>query len=154
MSLVIPEGEFQYVLRLLNTNVDGRQKVMYAVRSIKGCGRRFSNLVVKCAGIDLNKRAGQLTLKEQEKIVSVIQNPFQYGVPKWFVNRQKDIVDGKWGQLFANQLDMSLRDDITRLRKIRAHRGIRHYFGLRVRGQHTKTTGRRGKTVGVAKKKG
>ena len=105
MSLVIPEGEFQYVLRLLNTNVDGRQKVMYAVRSIKGCGRRFSNLVVKCAGIDLNKRAGQLTLKEQEKIVSVIQNPFQYGVPKWFVNRQKDIVDGKWGQLFANQLD-------------------------------------------------
>ena len=154
MSLVIPEGEFQYVLRLLNTNVDGRQKVMYAVRSIKGCGRRFSNLVDKCAGIDLNKRAGQLTLKEQEKIVSVIQNPFQYGVPKWFVNRQKDIVDGKWGQLFANQLDMSLRDDITRLRKIRAHRGIRHYFGLRVRGQHTKTTGRRGKTVGVAKKKG
>ncbi len=25
---------------------------------------------------------------------------------------------------------------------------------LRVRGQHTKTTGRRGKTVGVSKKKG
>ena len=36
----------------------------------------------------------------------------------------------------------------------RAHRGVRHYFGLRVRGQHTKTTGRRGRTVGVAKKKG
>ena len=35
----------------------------------------------------------------------------------------------------------------------RAHRGIRHYFGLTVRGQHTKTTGRRGKTVGVARKK-
>lgn len=35
----------------------------------------------------------------------------------------------------------------------RAHRGIRHYFGLRVRGQHTKTTGRRGRQVGVSKKK-
>jgi ribosomal protein S13 len=35
----------------------------------------------------------------------------------------------------------------------RAHRGLRHYWGLRVKGQHTKTTGRRGKTVGVAKKK-
>jgi ribosomal protein S13 len=33
------------------------------------------------------------------------------------------------------------------------HRGLRHYWGLRVKGQHTKTTGRRGKTVGVAKKK-
>jgi hypothetical protein len=35
----------------------------------------------------------------------------------------------------------------------RAHRGLRHYWGLRVKGQHTKTTGRRGKTVGVSKKK-
>ena len=34
-----------------------------------------------------------------------------------------------------------------------AHRGLRHYWGLRVRGQHTKTTGRRGSTVGVAGKK-
>ncbi|KAE9618327.1 putative ribosomal protein S13 [Lupinus albus] len=33
------------------------------------------------------------------------------------------------------------------------HRGLRHYWGLRVRGQHTKTTGRRGKTVGVSKKR-
>lgn len=35
----------------------------------------------------------------------------------------------------------------------RNHRGLRHYWGLTVRGQHTKTTGRRGKTVGVTKKK-
>lgn len=28
------------------------------------------------------------------------------------------------------------------------------FFSLRVRGQHTKTTGRKGRTVGVAKKKG
>ena len=35
----------------------------------------------------------------------------------------------------------------------RNHRGLRHYWGLTVRGQHTKTTGRRGKTVGVAKKR-
>merc|ERR1719435_505719 len=36
------------------------------------------------------------------------------------------------------------------LKKIRAHRGLRHYWGLRVRGQHTKTTGHKGKTVGVS----
>lgn len=35
----------------------------------------------------------------------------------------------------------------------RSHRGIRHWWGVRVRGQHTKTTGRRGKTVGPAGKK-
>ena len=36
----------------------------------------------------------------------------------------------------------------------RNHRGLRHYWGLRVKGQHSKTTGRRGRTVGVSKKKG
>ncbi len=53
-----------------------------------------------------------------------------------------------------SQIDAKLRDDLERLKKIRNHRGLRHYWGLRVRGQHTKTTGRRGKTVGVSKKKG
>ena len=30
-------------------------------------------------------------------------------------------------------------------------RGYRHMFGLRVRGQHTRTTGRKGGAVGVKK---
>ena len=60
---------------------------------------------------------------------------------------------GKTGQVMANFLDNKLREDLERLKKIRAHRGLRHYWGLRVRGQHTKTTGRRGRTVGVSKKK-
>jgi small subunit ribosomal protein S18e len=55
-------------------------------------------------------------------------------------------------QLTSSGLDTSLRDDLERLKKIRQHRGLRHYWGLRVRGQHTKTTGRAGKTVGVAGK--
>lgn len=56
-------------------------------------------------------------------------------------------------QLTSSALDTKLRDDLERLKKIRNHRGLRHYWGLRVKGQHTKTTGRRGKTVGVAKKR-
>lgn len=64
-----------------------------------------------------------------------------------------DIVDGKSFQVLSNNLDSKLRDDLERLKKIRSHRGIRHYLQLRVRGQHTKTTGRRGKTVGLGKKK-
>lgn len=44
------------ILRLLNTNVDGKQKVMYALTKIKGVGRRYSNLVCKKADVDLNKR--------------------------------------------------------------------------------------------------
>lgn len=47
---------FQYILRLLNTNVDGKQKIMYALTQVKGVGRRYSNLVCKKADVDLSKR--------------------------------------------------------------------------------------------------
>lgn len=60
---------------------------------------------------------------------------------------------GDCAQIISSQLDTKLREDLERLKKIRNHRGLRHYWGMRVRGQHTKTTGRRGKTVGVAGKK-
>ena len=46
----------QHILRLLNTNVDGKRKVMYALTEIKGVGRRYSNIVCKKADVDLNKR--------------------------------------------------------------------------------------------------
>ncbi|KAK6506277.1 ribosomal 40S subunit protein S18B [Arthrobotrys conoides] len=155
MSLVNPEkSNFQYILRLLNTNVDGKQKVMYAMTKIGGVGRRYSNLVCKKADIDLSKRAGELTTEELERIITIIQDPTAYKIPTWFLNRQRDIVDGKNSQILANGLQSKLRDDLERLKKIRCHRGLRHYWGLRVRGQHTKTTGRRGRTVGVSKKKG
>ncbi|VAI23160.1 unnamed protein product [Triticum turgidum subsp. durum] len=111
MSLIAGE-EFQHILRVLNTNVDGKQKIMFALTSIKGVGRRFSNIVWK-----------------------------------------KDYKDGRFSQVVSNAVDMKLRDDLERLKKIRNHRGLRHYWGVRVRGQHTKTTGRRGKTVGVSKKR-
>ena len=98
--------------------------------------------------------AGEITSEELERIVTIIQNPTQYKIPSWFLNRQRDIVDGKDTQVLANGMDSKLREDLERLKKIRAHRGLRHYWGLRVRGQHSKTTGRRGRTVGVSKKKG
>jgi len=153
MSLVVPE-KFQHILRVMNTNIDGHRKIMFAMTSIKGCGRRFSNIVCKKADVDMTKRAGELTEEEVERVVTIMNNPRQYKIPDWFLNRQKDIKDGKFSQVLANGLDNKMREDLERLKKIRAHRGLRHYWGLRVRGQHTKTTGRRGRTVGVSKKKG
>jgi ribosomal protein S13 len=56
MALVFDDKKFQYILRILNTNVNGKEKVMYALTKIKGIGRRFANLVCKKAEIDQNKR--------------------------------------------------------------------------------------------------
>lgn len=54
-SLVANE-DFQHILRVLNTNVDGKQKIMFALTSIKGIGRRLANIVCKKADVDMNKR--------------------------------------------------------------------------------------------------
>ena len=98
MSMLMSE-DFQYVLRILNTNVDGRQKVMYAMCTIKGIGRRLSNLICKKADIDINKRAGELTNDEVDRIITIVQHPRQFKIPDWFLNRQKDVKDGKFSQV-------------------------------------------------------
>jgi hypothetical protein len=49
--------------------------------------------------------AGELNPDELERIVTIIQNPTQFKIPNWFLNRQKDIVDGRYTQLLSNQLD-------------------------------------------------
>merc|ERR1712137_1243379 len=153
MAYMQPDN-FQHILRVMNTNIDGKTKCPFALTKIKGVGRRFSTLVLKKAEVNLNKRAGEMTPEELEKLIVIVANPRQFKIPDWFLNRKKDHKDGRFSQVVSNALDMKLRDDLERLKKIRNHRGLRHYWGLRVRGQRTKTTGRKGRTVGVSKKKG
>merc|ERR1719203_1958502 len=149
MALIVEDDDFKHILRILNTNVDGRHKVVFALTKIRGIGRRFANLICKKADIDVNKRAGELTDEEINGLKTIIDNPLSCGVPEWFLNRQKDRKEGKDMHVVANGLDSKMREDFERMKKIRLHRGLRHYWGIRVRGQHTKTTGRRGKTVGA-----
>merc|ERR1712012_932232 len=102
MSLIIPE-KFLHILRVMNTNIDGGRKVAFAMTTIKGNGSRFATLVCKKADVDMNKRAGELTEEEVEKIMTIVA--CQYKIPDWFLNRQKDVVDGKYSQVMSNALD-------------------------------------------------
>jgi small subunit ribosomal protein S18e len=74
-----------------------------------------------CFGVD---RAGELNSDELERIVTIMQSPAQFKIPVWFLNRRKDIVEGKNLHVVSNQVDSKLRDDIERLKKIRSHRYV------------------------------
>ncbi|GMT25663.1 hypothetical protein PFISCL1PPCAC_16960 [Pristionchus fissidentatus] len=152
-SLIMPE-KFQHIHRVMNTNIDGNKMIPFALTAIRGVGRRFAFACCRKADVDVTRRAGELSEEEVEKITTVMQNPTQYKIPDWFLNRRRDYKDGKTTQVLSTGIDNKWREDLERLKKIRLHRGLRHYWGLRVRGQHTKTTGRKGRTVGVSKKKG
>jgi small subunit ribosomal protein S18e len=140
---VVKEREFLHILRVHNTNLNGNATVPFAFTAIKGVGRRYSILCVKKAGVDITRRAGELSREQVDKIVHVMSEPQKHGVPGWFLNRQKDRVDGTTSHLISNDIGARLRQDLERLKKIRHHRGLRHYWGLRVRGQHTCSTGRK-----------
>jgi len=68
------------------------------------------------------------------------------------VNRQKDLETGKYLHLIGADLVLTQRADIERMIKMKCWKGVRHSLGLKVRGQRTRTTGRKGRTVGVTKK--
>ena len=58
-----------------NTNVNGKHKVPFAIRIIKGVGRRFAILVCKIAQIDINRRAGELSEDEMNRIADIFAKP-------------------------------------------------------------------------------
>merc|ERR1711924_499112 len=88
MALIFPTDQFQHILRVLNTNVDGRHKVPFAITAIKGVGRRFANMVCKKPEVDLNKRAGELTSEEIDKLIAVISVLFSSSPPGLWTGRR------------------------------------------------------------------
>ena len=61
MPAPIVGDEFQHILRVMNTNIEGRERVCIAITAIRGVGRRFAALILKKAEIDPTKRAGTLS---------------------------------------------------------------------------------------------
>ena len=72
---------------------------------------QFTGKVCKKCDIDLNKRAGELTTDEVNKIVAVVSKPLEFKIPSWMLNRNRDVKDGKTSQKYANFLDQALRED-------------------------------------------
>ena len=144
--------EFRHILRITDTDIDGTLKVPYALRKIKGISLNLANAILKKAGIDPNMRAGFLTEAEVEKIEEIIKEPTKYGLPGWLLNRRKDLETGKDLHLISADLILRTKMDIEKMKELKSWRGYRHAYGLKVRGQRTRTTGRTGKAVGVKKK--
>ncbi|MEM2133357.1 MAG: 30S ribosomal protein S13 [Candidatus Jordarchaeaceae archaeon] len=145
--------EYRYLVRVAGTDLDGSKKLAYALTGIKGVGIRLAESIIRVVGLDPNIRMGFVSDQDVRKIEEVLANPVKYGIPKWMVNRQKDVSSGEYLHLTGSDLTLAIKTDIDDMRKMKSYRGIRHALGLKVRGQHTKTTGRKGQTVGVRRKK-
>jgi len=144
--------EFRHILRVTGTDLEGTLKTSYALTKIKGVSLNLSNAILRKAGINPDKRAGFLTEAEIDKIEEIVKDPAKYGLPSWFLNRRKEMENGKDLHLISAELVLRTKMDIEQMKEIKSWRGYRHAYGLKVRGQRTKTTGRAGKALGVKKK--
>jgi small subunit ribosomal protein S18e len=110
---------FKFILRVLNTNLDGKRQAPFAFRSIRGIGRRFAIILCQKSGIPVHTRAGELTEEQVNKITEMIADPVAFGIPTWFLNRRSDFKNKEIGQMTSTDLDSKFREDIERMKKIR-----------------------------------
>ena len=87
MGTFVEPEKFQHILRLFNTNIDGKDRISHALTVVRGIGRTYALLILKKADINPNKKAGELTEREVEQMLSVINNPLEYKIPIFYLNR-------------------------------------------------------------------
>ncbi len=145
--------EVRQIVRLHGASLDGTKPTPYALTGIKGIGQRIAWAIVRRAGIDPNTRLGTLSEGELKKLEAIIEDPASWGLPTWLLNRRKDPRTGRDLHLLGSDLELQVKADIELMKEIRCWKGERHARGLKVRGQRTKTTGRKGRTVGVVRKR-
>jgi small subunit ribosomal protein S13 len=154
MSEEQPQGDteddedLRYFVRIGQTDLDGTKSVERSLIEMNGIGRRTARIIAHEAEVDRTATFGRLDDDDIDAVVETVEN-YADEVPDWLNNRQKAFYSGETTHEVGNDLNMSRRHDINRLKMIEAYRGIRHKRGQKVRGQRTKSTGRTEGTIGV-----
>ena len=119
--------------RIAGVDLPKNKRSVIGLTYIYGIGRATSQKILAKAGIDVNKKIGELNDDEVSKIRTIIQ------------------ADYKTEGAMRSEMQMNIK----RLMDIGSYRGLRHRKGLPVRGQRTRTNSRtrKGKRKTVAGKK-
>ena len=143
--------EYRHIVRIAGKDIPGTKKTIIGISQVKGMGYNFAKSVLDILKINPNSNIGFLTESQVEEIEKAMKNPSSVNIPSWFLNRRKDMDSGKDLHLITSDIDFNVRNDIEREKNMNSWRGFRHTYGLKVRGQRTRTTGRKGGAVGVRK---
>lgn len=143
--------EYNHIVRIVGNDIPGERKLIIGLTQIKGIGYNFATAILDSLKINPNSSVGYLNDSQVQQIEKLIMDPVSGNFPSWFLNRRKDVETGKDLHLLTSDIDFTLRNDIERERVTSSWRGYRHLYGLKVRGQRTRCTGRKGGAVGVAK---
>jgi len=142
------DEDLQYFVRIGQTDLDGTKSVERSLIEMNGIGRRTARIIAEEAEVDRRDTLGRLEEDQIDEIVELVENYADY-VPDWMTNRRSDFFTGETTHEVGNDLQMTRRHDINRMKMIDSYKGVRHKRGQKVRGQRTKSTGRTEGTIGV-----
>jgi small subunit ribosomal protein S13 len=120
--------------RIAGVDIPAEKQIWVSLTYLYGIGPTNSKVILKEAGIELNRLAKELTEEELAKIIGLLDRSY--------------LVEGA--------LRRNIQQNVTRLRDIGSYRGTRHRRALPVRGQRTRSNARtrKGPRKTVAGKKG
>jgi len=120
--------------RIQGVDIPPNKPIFISLCYLYGVGRSSAIRICHSLGLDVQKRAKELTDDEIARVANYLDKEF--------------VIEG--------QLRRKVQQDIARLRDINCYRGLRHRRGLPVRGQRTRTNARtrKGARKTVAGKKG
>jgi small subunit ribosomal protein S13 len=122
------KDDFRYIVRIVNTDIDGNKPTVVGLQSIKGVGKRVAEVVVrKAAWTGSRSLLDEATTDELARLITT----YSEYAPNWAINRQADYETGEDQHVVSTDLDIVLKDDINRLKMIRCYRGVRHESGTR-----------------------
>ncbi len=105
--------------RILGVDIPENKKILFSLQYIYGIGPKRAEYALKQASVDPEKRANEVTRDEVSRITRALE---QYPL--------------------EGDLRRQVNDNVDRLKRIKAYRGIRHIMKLPVRGQRTRTNSR------------
>ena len=99
------DENFNYIVRIANSDIDGQKRTVIGLQSIKGVGKRVAEIIAKKAGVDPAVKMGSLSDEKVAELESLVTSYVEYA-PQWAINRQNDYESGADMHLLGNDLDL------------------------------------------------
>ena len=143
-NLAYLSSEYENLIRIVGNDIPGEKKTLIGLTQIRGLGYMFANSILQILKINPDSRIGTLSPEQVSSIEKIIEDPKSVNFPTWFLNRQQDAETGDDLHLVTSDIAFNIRNDVEREKGVFSWRGYRHMYGLKVRGQRTRCSGRKG----------
>lgn len=153
----VATGVERVIVRVVDVDLDGEKPLRRALLGIKGIGANFAVVVERVfsekAAVDPSTPLGNVPEEKIPLLEDIIRSPLAYGIPSWAINSPKDISTGEDRHVVGVDLEVKEREILKREADTGSYRGLRRVWGLKVRGQRTKSKGRKNKISPRIRKK-